>query len=90
MYMQKWVDGCRVTASDWIYKDSNGELSIQKSVEGFAPGGRISEPQWERVIYCPRSEETNIKIRLHSIAENMIWRWNQFKYGKQYIYSKGE
>lgn len=71
MYIQEWHHGCRVTVSDWIGKDPNGETPIRIGVEYFKPGASISRPEWERVIYCPRSEETTIRMYLNSIVSNI-------------------
>lgn len=71
MNIIKWCQGCRVTVSDWIGKDANGETPIRIGVEYFKPGARISCPEWEKVIYCPRSEEQTIINYLDSIVMNI-------------------
>lgn len=69
MYIQEWQQGCRVTVSDWIGKDPDGETPIRIGVEYFKPGASISSrPVWERAIYCPRSEEITIRMYLNSIV----------------------
>ena len=68
MYIQEWRQGCRITVSDWIGKDSDGKTPIRVGVEYFKPGAAICRPEWERVIYCPRKEENTIKNYLDSIV----------------------
>ena len=69
MYIQEWRQGCRVTVSDWIGKDSDGKTPIRIGVEYFKPGASLSRPpEWERVIYCPRREEEKINNYLDSIV----------------------
>lgn len=69
MYIQEWRQGCRVTVSDWIGKDSDGKTPIRVGVEYFKPGASLSRlPEWERVIYCPRREEEKINNYLDSIV----------------------
>ena len=69
MYKQEWIEGCRVTVSDWYKKDSEDQKPIRIGVEYFKPGASLSRPpEWERVIYCPRREEEKINNYLYSIV----------------------
>ena len=72
MYIETWEHGCKVTVSDWIGNDINGETPIRIGVEYIKPGETVSRPTWERVLYCPRSEEQTIKDRLNSIVLAII------------------
>lgn len=38
MYINEWRHGCRVTVSDWIGKDEDGQTPIRIGVEYFKPG----------------------------------------------------
>ena len=71
MYLQEWHHGCRVTVSDWIGKDNDGEKPIRIDIEYFKPGASLSgPPAWEKNIICPRREEAKIYSFLDSIAYN--------------------
>ncbi len=74
MYQQKWIHGCRVTVSDWIGEDRDGQTPIRIGVEYFKPGSSLSSPIREDVLYCPRCEEPVIKNRLDSIVFALISR----------------
>ena len=73
MYIQEWHHGCRVTVQDWIGQDNNGDTPIRIGVESFSPGASLAQPpDWERAIYCPRSEEDTIRWHLNSIVAGII------------------
>lgn len=72
MRYEKFICGCRVTVSDWIGSDADGKTPIRVGVEYFKPGAALSRPAWERVIYCPRREESTIAARLDSIVNAII------------------
>lgn len=74
MRIEKWIRGCRVTVSDWIGKDKDGETPIRIGVEYIAPGHSVNDVEWERVIYCPRREEQKIFDYLDSIVNAMCNR----------------
>ena len=74
MYICEWHYGCRVTVTDWIGKDVDGETPIRIGIESFSPGSSVSKPDWEKVLYCPRREEQKIKNYLDSIVYNILFR----------------
>lgn len=74
MRYETWLQGCKVTVSDWVGKDINGETPIRIGVEYIEPGGRISCPKWERVVYCARCDEQTIKTHLDSIVCAIIYK----------------
>lgn len=74
MYICEWHYGCRVTVTDWIGKDEDGKTPIRIAIESFSPGSSVSRPDWEKVLYCPRSEEQKIKNYLDSIVYNIVFR----------------
>lgn len=74
MYICKWYYGCRITVTDWIGKDVDGETPIRIGIESFSPGSSVNKPDWEKVLYCPRREEQKIKNYLDSIVYNIVFR----------------
>ena len=74
MYICEWHHGCRVTVTDWIGKDEDGETLIRIGIESFSPGSSVNKPDWEKVLYCPRREEQKIKNYLDSIVYNIGFR----------------
>ena len=74
MRYETWLQGCRVTVSDWVGKDINGETPIRIGVEYIKPGGAVSRPEWERAVYCARCDEQKIKMYLDSIVHTIIYR----------------
>lgn len=74
MYICEWYYGCRVTVTDWIGKDEDGETPIRIGIESFSPGSSVSRPDWEKVLYCPRREEQTIKNYLDSIVYNIVFK----------------
>lgn len=74
MYICEWHYNCRVTVTDWIGKDEDGETPIRIGIESFSSGSPASKPDWEKVLYCPRREEQKIKNYLDSIVYNIVFR----------------
>lgn len=74
MYICEWHHGCRVTVTDWVGKDVDGETPIRIGIESFSPGSSASRPDWEKVLYCPRREEQKIKNYLDSIIYNVVFK----------------
>ena len=74
MHICEWHYGCRVTVTDWIGKDEDGETPIRIGIESFSPGSSVNKPDWEKVLYCPRREEQNIKNYLDSIVYHIVFR----------------
>lgn len=74
MYICEYHYGCRVTVTDWIGKDVDGETPIRIGIESFSPGSSVNKPDWEKVLYCPRREEQKIKNYLDSIVYNIVFR----------------
>ena len=74
MYICEWHYGCRVTATDGIGKDEDGETPIRIGIESFSPGSSVSRPDLEKVLYCPRREEQKIKNYLDSIVYNVVFK----------------
>lgn len=74
MYICEWHYGCRITVTDWIGKDVDGETPIRIGIESFSPGSSVNKPDWEKVLYCPRREEQKIKNHLDSIVYNIVFR----------------
>ena len=74
MYICEWHYNCRVTVTDWIGKDEDGETPIRIGIESFSFGSSASKPNWEKVLYCPRREEQKIKNYLDSIVYNIVFR----------------
>ena len=74
MYICEWHYSCRVTVTDWIGKDEDGETPIRIGIESFSPGSSVSKPDWEKVLYCPRREEQKIRNYLDSIVYNVLFR----------------
>lgn len=74
MYICEWHYGCRVTVTDWIGKDEDGETPIRIGIERFSPGSSVSRPDWEKVLCCPRREEQKIKNYLDSIVYNVVFK----------------
>ena len=74
MYICEWHYGCRITVTDWIGKDVDGEMPIRIGIESFSPGSSVNKPDWEKVLYCPRREEQKIKNYLDSIVYNIVFR----------------
>lgn len=72
MYIETWMHGCKVTVSDWIGKDANGETPIRIGVEYIRPGGAISRPEWEKAIYVARRDEDTVRMYLDSIVNHII------------------
>ena len=74
MYICEWHYNCRVTVTDWIGKNEDGETPIRIGIESFSPGSSASKPNWEKVLYCPRREEQKTKNYLDSIVYNIVFR----------------
>lgn len=74
MYICEWHYGCRITVTDWIGKDVDGETPIRIDIESFSPGSPVNKPDWEKILYCPRREEQKIKNYLNSIVYNIVFR----------------
>lgn len=74
MYICEWHYGCRITVTDWIGKDVDGETPIRIGIESFSPGSSVNKPDWEKVLYYPRREEQKIKNYLDSIVYNIVFR----------------
>ena len=74
MYICEWHYGCRITVTDWVGKDEDGETPIRIGIESFSPGSSVNKPDWEKVLYCPRREEQKIKSYLDSIVYNIVFR----------------
>ena len=74
MYICEWHYGCRITVTDWIGKDVDGETPIRIGIESFSPGSSVNKPDWEKVLYCLRREEQKIKNYLDSIVYNIVFR----------------
>lgn len=74
MYICEWHYGCRITVTDWIGKDVDGETPIRIGIESFSPGSSVNKPDWEKVLYCTRREEQKIKNYLDSIVYNIVFR----------------
>lgn len=74
MYICEWHYGCRITVTDWIGKDVDGETPIRIGIESFSPGSSVNKPDWEKVLYCARREEQKIKNYLDSIVYNIVFR----------------
>lgn len=72
MYIETWMHGCKVTVSDWIGKDKNGETPIRIGVEYIRPGGAISRPAWEKAIYVARRDQDTVRMYLDSIVNHII------------------
>ena len=72
MYIETWMHGCKVTVSDWIGKDVNGETPIRIGVEYITPGGAISRPEWEKAIYVARRDQDTVRMYLDSIVNHII------------------
>lgn len=63
-----WIDGCRVEIDRWIKCD---ELRI--GVSGYNPGGRVSEPLWERSIIVKGADAVKALENIDSVARAIIW-----------------
>ena len=74
MYICEWHYGCRITVTDWIGKDVDGETPIRIGIESFSPGSSVNKKKREKVLYCPRREEQKIKNYLDSIVYNIVFR----------------
>lgn len=73
MYICEWHYGCRVTISDWIGKDEGGENPIRIEIASFSPGSNANNPEWEKILICPRREEQKIRRYLDSIVYNVVY-----------------
>ena len=72
MRIETWMHGCKVTVSDWIGKDVNGETPIRIGVEYIRPGGAISRPEWEKAIYVARRDQDTVRMCLDSIVNHIL------------------
>lgn len=66
MYIDKWVNGYKVSASDWY--DGN---HIYFNISYYRPGASIARPPvWEKSFLISKADENKVKMYLDSVTNH--------------------